>query len=62
LTSNSLVRARCCNMIGNLMRHNGQFYEALKKNKDIFTSIVRCCQSDELNVRKVKSLGLLYLI
>lgn len=40
-------------MIGNLMKHNDQFYDILKKNKNIFENLVRCCQIDELNVRKV---------
>ena len=53
MNSNPLVRARCCNMIGNIMRHNGLFYDTIKKNKEIFSCLARCCQSDELNVRKV---------
>ena len=35
------------------MRHNGLFYEVLKKNKELFSCMARCCQCDELNVRKV---------
>lgn len=35
------------------MKHNDTFYESLKKSKEIFHCVVRCCQSDELNVRKV---------
>ena len=53
MNSNPLVRARCCNMIGNIMRHNGLFYDTIKKNKEIFSCLARCFQSDELNVRKV---------
>jgi fused len=52
LQGSSLVRARCCNMIGNLMRHNDTFYQVLKKHKEIYQCLVQCCQIDELNVRK----------
>lgn len=53
LNGNAIVKARCCNMIGNLMKHNDLFYDVLKKNKVLFESLVKCCQLDELNVRKV---------
>ena len=59
LNGNLIVKSRCCNMIGNLMRYNDAFYDILKKNKQIFENLVRCCQIDELNVRKV---GLVILI
>ena len=52
LNGNQLVKSRCCNMLGNLMKHNDCFYEVLKKNKIIFENLVRCCQTDELNARK----------
>lgn len=47
-----MLKSRCCNMLGNLMKHNDLFYETIKKNKVIFDQLVRCCQTDELNVRK----------
>ena len=47
-----MLKSRCCNMLGNLMKHNDVFYDTLKKNKSIFDQLVRCCQTDELNVRK----------
>ena len=53
LSGNPVVKSRCCNMLGNIMKHNGAFYEVLKKNKPLFESIARCCQTEELNVRKV---------
>lgn len=52
LQGSSLLRARCCNMIANLMKHNCVFYEVLKKHKEIYQCLVQCCQLDELNVRK----------
>jgi hypothetical protein len=52
LSQNSLLKSRCCNMLGNLMRHNDLFYDVLKRNKQIFESLVKCCQIEELNVRK----------
>lgn len=54
LNGNATLKSRCCNMIGNLMKHNDMFYDVLKKNKPIFDSLIKCCQLDELNVRKVK--------
>lgn len=53
LSGNPVVKSRCCNMLGNLMRYNDAFYDVLKKNKQIFDLLVRCSQLDELNVRKV---------
>lgn len=53
LNGQPIVRSRCCNLIGNLMKHNDIFYEILKKNKPIFEDLAKCCQTDELNVRKV---------
>jgi hypothetical protein len=54
LNGNPILKARCCNMIGNLMKHNDLFYDVLKKNRVLFESLVKCCQLDELNVRKVR--------
>lgn len=56
LNGNPMVKARCCNMLGNIMKHNDCFYDVLKKNKSIFENLVRCCQTDELNARKVNFL------
>ena len=53
LVGNAMIRSRCCNLIGNLMKHNEVFYDVLKSNKFIFDGLARCCQTDELNVRKV---------
>ena len=50
---NPIIKSRCCNMIGNLMKHNDSFYDILKKNKLIFENLIKCCQLDEFNVRKV---------
>ena len=53
----SLIKSRCCNMIGNLMKHNDSFYEVLRANKEIFQLLVVCCKAEELNIRKVKDLN-----
>ena len=53
LNANPITKSRCCNLIGNLMKHNDIFYDILKKNKIIFENLARCCQIDEFNVRKV---------
>ncbi len=50
---NGTIKAKCCNMLGNLMKHNDSFYDVLKKNKIMFECLIKCCQSEELNVRKV---------
>ena len=50
---NPIIKSRCCNMIGNLMKHNDLFYDIIKKNKLIFDGLIKCCQLDEFNVRKV---------
>ena len=53
LHANTLVKSRCCNLIGNLMKYSDAFYDVLKRHKPIFDSLIECCQIDELNVRKV---------
>ncbi len=57
LNGNPVVKSRCCNMLGNLMKHNDTFYDVLKKHKIIFDNLGKCCQTDELNVRKVSFLS-----
>jgi hypothetical protein len=53
LNGNPLLKSKCCNMIGNMMRHNDAFYVAMRENKDLIDCLLKCCQLDELNVRKV---------
>ena len=53
LNGNAISKSRCCNLIGNLMKHNDLFYESLKRNRQIIESLIKCCQIEELNVRKV---------
>ena len=61
LNGNPIIKSRCCNMIGNLMKHNDLFYDILKKNKLIFENLIKCCQLDEFNVRKVYCIQILFL-
>ena len=60
LNGQPIVRSRCCNLIGNLMKHNDVFYEVLRKNKPIFEDLAKCCQTDELNVRKVNFVSFIF--
>jgi len=34
------------------MKHNDIFYESLKNNKSVFEGLIRCCQTEDMNVRK----------
>lgn len=52
LNGNLVVKSKCCNMIGNMMKFNDSFYEILKKEKQIFDCLIKCCQLEEINVRK----------
>jgi len=42
------------------MKHNDVFYEVLRKNKPIFEDLAKCCQTDELNVRKVNFVSFIF--
>ncbi|CAF0816845.1 unnamed protein product, partial [Brachionus calyciflorus] len=52
LNGNLVIKSKCCNMIGNMMKFNDNFYEVLKREKAIFDCLFKCCQLDEINVRK----------
>ncbi|RNA34071.1 Serine threonine- kinase 36 [Brachionus plicatilis] len=52
LNGNLVVKSKCCNMIGNMMKFNDLFYEVLKKERQIFDCLIKCCQLEEINVRK----------
>jgi hypothetical protein len=62
LGDNPLLKSKCCNMIGNMMRHNDSFYEALRDNKAIVDCMLKCCQLDELNVRKVNGVNIYSIV
>lgn len=45
------VRARCCNLIGNLCRHTAQFY-AMLRDAQVLPLVVDCCADDDGTARK----------
>lgn len=44
--ADAAVRARVCNVVGNLCRHNDACYEGLKKEGLVPALIARCADSD----------------
>lgn len=45
------IRAKVCNLIGNLCRHTGFFYEKLLRH-GIIAAAIQCCQDSDRNTRK----------
>ncbi|KAM3144599.1 hypothetical protein pb186bvf_003206 [Paramecium bursaria] len=45
------IRAKVCNLIGNLCRYSGFFYDHLLKN-DLINLCIKCCQDPDKNTRK----------
>jgi len=45
------IRAKVCNLIGNLCRHTGYFYEKLLKHR-LIEAAIACCQYPDRNTRK----------
>ena len=45
------IRAKVCNLIGNLCRHTGFFYEKLLKHR-LIEAAIACCQDTDRNTRK----------
>lgn len=45
------IRAKVCNLIGNLCRHTGFFYEKLLKF-GLIAAAIECCQDPDRNTRK----------
>uniref|UniRef100_A0A7S3MHS7 non-specific serine/threonine protein kinase n=1 Tax=Favella ehrenbergii TaxID=182087 RepID=A0A7S3MHS7_9SPIT len=45
------IRAKVCNLIGNLCRHTGYFYEKLLKHR-LIEAAIQCCQDPDRNTRK----------
>ena len=45
------IRAKVCNLIGNLCRHTGFFYEKLLKHS-LIAAAIECCRDPDRNTRK----------
>ena len=45
------IRAKVCNLIGNLCRHTGYFYEKLL-NFGLISAAIECCRDPDRNTRK----------
>ena len=45
------VRARCCNLVGNMCRHSGDFYPTLRAH-GLLPLIVECCTDNDGSCRK----------
>lgn len=45
------VRAKSCNLIGNMCRHSAYFYESIQKS-DILPELIRRCRDNDSNTRK----------
>lgn len=45
------IRSKVCNLIGNLCRHTGYFYEKLLKF-GLIQSAIECCRDPDKNTRK----------
>lgn len=51
------VRAKACNLIGNLFRFNDYFYTPIKQH-GILPVLVQCCSDPDISVRKFATFGL----
>ncbi|XP_041347923.1 serine/threonine-protein kinase 36-like isoform X2 [Gigantopelta aegis] len=49
------VKSRTCSLLGNLMKHDGQFYPVLKQREKIFSALISCLKDEDSNVRKGSS-------
>ena len=49
--SDANIRAKVCNLIGNLCRHTGFFYEKLLKF-GLIAAAIECCRDSDRNTRK----------
>ncbi|ESO97940.1 hypothetical protein LOTGIDRAFT_153051 [Lottia gigantea] len=53
LTHNSsAVKSRTCSLLGNVMKHDSKMYSVLKQREKVFSSLVKCLQDEDSNVRK----------
>ena len=49
--SDAGIRAKVCNLIGNLCRHTGFFYDKLQKS-GLIAAAIECCRDNDKNTRK----------
>jgi fused-like protein len=64
--NNSIIKSKCCNLIGNLCRHSDRFYSLLSttvvnqqypsfssiKTTNVLNLIINCCKDNDSNTRK----------
>lgn len=64
--NNSIIKSKCCNLIGNLCRHSDRFYSLLStivinsqypslssiKTTNVLNLIINCCNDNDSNTRK----------
>jgi len=50
-SSDSNIKSRVCNLIGNMCRHTDFFYEEIKKN-GLINPLLKCCYDQDKNTRK----------
>lgn len=46
------VRAKCCNLLGNLSRHSDFFYDSFLENKTLVTELIKCLKDSSPQTRK----------
>lgn len=51
-TTNVVVVARTCGMLGNLLRHSDLFYSVLKTKPEVMRELLTCLSNDDADVRK----------
>jgi fused-like protein len=49
--TDSVIKSRVCNLIGNMCRHTDFFYEEIKKN-GLINPLLKCCYDQDKNTRK----------
>lgn len=49
--TDSAIKSRVCNLIGNMCRHTDFFYEEIKKN-GLINPLLKCCYDTDKNTRK----------
>ncbi|KAK3576136.1 hypothetical protein CHS0354_043102 [Potamilus streckersoni] len=50
--NSSAVKSRTCSLLGNLMKHNAQFYSVLKQRDKLLEGLIECLKDEDPNVRK----------
>ena len=46
------VRAKCCNLLGNLSRHSDYFYDSFLENKPLMSELIKCLKDTSPQTRK----------